>query len=221
MRTMRIDKGQHLATPWRVHKLAGDFHLLDVWQYPIEVDRRLGEDTYSYRDLVESPEEGITDFNVFARALVWLREGLSRLFDLDDHLNTLPIPGCKETSLRDRLTPEQRAEQVWSTPDAIERKPKVALLPWRTVYEYDDESLLEVSNDTVHALMHVGWIPRDGSILVPRLAIYAKPRGIRGRFYMALIQPFRRWIVYPAIMRHVRRRWEMSRNARFRCSPGD
>jgi hypothetical protein len=213
---MRIDKQEHFASPWRVHELAKDFQLLDVWEYPIHVDRRLGENTYSYRDLVESPEEGIKEFNTLATGLIGFRQWLGRVFHLDQRLNKLPIPGSTETSLRERLTPEQRQEQPWAGPNPKERPPKLDLLPWRTVYEYENESLLEVSNDTVHALLHIGWVPKGKDQMVPRLAIYAKPRGLRGALYMALINPFRRWSIYPAIMRHVKRRWETERRARAR-----
>jgi hypothetical protein len=34
----------------------------------------------------------------------------------------------------------------------------------------------------------------------PRLAIYVRPNGALGRCYMALIEPFRRGVIYPALL---------------------
>jgi hypothetical protein len=40
-----------------------------------------------------------------------------------------------------------------------------------------------------------------------QMAVYVKPRGPLGKGYMALIKPFRYWIVYPALMRQIERAW--------------
>ena len=34
-----------------------------------------------------------------------------------------------------------------------------------------------------------------------------RPRGTFGEAYMALIKPFRHWIVYPTLMRQMERAW--------------
>ena len=79
------------------------------------------------------------------------------------------------------------------------------------VYETSEESLLEIENKTVHALMHLARVQleaRDGSPRwAPQMGVYVKPRGRLGRAYMALIGPFRHLIVYPAMMRAVARSW--------------
>ena len=38
-------------------------------------------------------------------------------------------------------------------------------------------------------------------------AVLVKPNGLLGTFYMAAIKPFRHLIVYPAMMRQIRRNW--------------
>ncbi len=40
------------------------------------------------------------------------------------------------------------------------------------------------------------------------MAVYVKPRGAFGRAYMAMIKPFRHWVVYPAMMRQLERAWD-------------
>ena len=45
------------------------------------------------------------------------------------------------------------------------------------------------------AFLHVSLVERH-----PRLAIYVRPKGALGRSYMAVIEPFRRWVIYPALL---------------------
>jgi hypothetical protein len=63
------------------------------------------------------------------------------------------------------------------------------------VYQEPDEVLSRIANRTVTAFLHVSLV--EGR---PRLAVYVRPRGALGRAYMALIDPFRRWVVYPALL---------------------
>jgi hypothetical protein len=73
----------------------------------------------------------------------------------------------------------------------------------RPVYRFADEALWEVSNDTVHALMHVSCAVGTA----PELAVYIKSRGLFTRLYMAAIWPARHAIIYPSLMAVVERRW--------------
>lgn len=70
------------------------------------------------------------------------------------------------------------------------------------VYTERDEQLLELSNKTVDALLHLGWAAGRR----PTFAVYVVPRGWFGRAYMAAISPFRHLIVYPALVRSLARR---------------
>ena len=73
------------------------------------------------------------------------------------------------------------------------------------MYELEREALYEISNATVHALIHVGWPSTIGTR--PQVAIYIKSRGFRSRVYMAAIRPFRHLLVYPSWMAHIAREW--------------
>jgi hypothetical protein len=44
--------------------------------------------------------------------------------------------------------------------------------------------------------------------------VYVKSRGIGSRAYLALIDPFRHLVVYPAWISHLARSWEARRTAR-------
>ena len=61
-------------------------------------------------------------------------------------------------------------------------------------------------NATVHAFLVLALSSRpDGHMLY--WAIYVKPVGALTGLYMALIDPFRRWIVYPALIAEMQDAW--------------
>ena len=57
------------------------------------------------------------------------------------------------------------------------------------------------------ACIHLAWVDQGDGRYQGQMAVYVKPRGALGKAYMALIKPFRYWIVYPALMRQVERAW--------------
>ena len=115
-----------------------------------------------------------------------------------------------------RLNPEQVEEILAALAHAKAKGRALQTLtredfPLPTLADTVHEWARELSNGTVHAVMHVGWVPqRDGSYGA-QLGVYVKPRGRSGRAYMAAIGPFRRLIVYPALMRAIGRAWERRR----------
>jgi len=204
-----LDKKAHYSYPWKVHEIAQDFELLDVWEFPILADKTKNQDFSLFLKVMQQPpQNSIASFfaikYLISRLLVYLRVYLGEMFDLDKNMNTLPIPGCKETSLKDRLSLEDQKKSLAETSDRGVDNKSI----WRTVYLYENEMLTELSNDTVHALMHFGWVHKSGNYFTARLAVYAKPRGNLGVFYMKLIMPFRQMIVYPALMKDIKNRWE-------------
>ncbi|MGH7399342.1 MAG: DUF2867 domain-containing protein [Candidatus Rokuibacteriota bacterium] len=62
-------------------------------------------------------------------------------------------------------------------------------------YQEPDEQLFRIANRTATAFLHVSLADRR-----PRLAVYVRPEGRLGRGYLRLIEPFRRWVVYPALL---------------------
>jgi hypothetical protein len=129
---------------------------------------------------------------------------LGEAFGLDKNVNTLPIPDCKETSLKDRLSDEDLERSLEKSIGKGASEEGI----WRTVYLYENEMLTELSNETVHALMHFGWVHKSGNFYTARLAVYAKSRGTMGEFYMSLIMPFRHAIIYPVLLGEVKDKWE-------------
>ena len=60
------------------------------------------------------------------------------------------------------------------------------------IYLEPRERLYRIENATVTALLHVVLVDRR-----PRLTVYVRPHGLLGRSYLVLIEPFRRFVVYP------------------------
>jgi hypothetical protein len=74
------------------------------------------------------------------------------------------------------------------------------------LYRFENEQLSELRNETVHAFSSLSIRPTPGGYLA-YLAIYVKPVHRFTRLYMGAIAPFRRLVVYPAIIRTVQSAW--------------
>ena len=199
---MRLPNEAHLSRPWRIHEIAPDFTVEDVWALPAHGGagdfELLLEQTAAFDPARMN--------SLPSRILFGLREQLGRLLRLDKDLtagpvhgdDALPIPGTVETSLAGRLPGDLRD----STDDLA--FPAVPFVP---LYRTDDEFAAEISNGTVHAVLHLGWVDSGDGRYSGQLAVLVKPRGALGRGYMQLIKPFRYLIVYPALMRAIERGW--------------
>lgn len=203
--SLRLSPEAHRARKWRIDTIASDFELLDVWRTPMTGGPdQLADALATFEAMRPTRSAG----SWAARALFALREWLGRVFGWDREANRLPIPRCEETSLRDRLPEHERAPLP---------PPSDSPLPFRPVYRDEREAFSELSNETVHALMHLSWVPDDAAGYRANMAVYVKHRGRLGRLYMGLIAPFRHLIVYPAMMRQLEAQWR-ERRARPRAS---
>jgi len=191
----RLKTSRHGDLPWRVGEVAPDFTLIDAWALPAQ--GTLDE----FADLIEifaSLNLDADEASRLSRALFALRAWIGQRLGWDEEINTLPIPGCEETSLRERLPGDLDTEKDDATGES----------PFRPVYRTKDEWAVELSNGTVHAILHLGWVPQADGTYRGQLGVYVKPRGRFGPLYMALIAPFRHYIVYPALMRGIGRAWK-------------
>jgi hypothetical protein len=181
----------HTSRPWRIHEIAPDFRLEDVWALPTPGGKddfpRLVEQFASSDPSRSLPRP--------ARILWALRSKLGDLFGWDDEEDGL---GSRVATLRDRLPADLR--------DAP-RGPDSESLPFSSLYLLDDEWAAEIANRTMHGVMHVGWVPDGSGGYRGQMAVLVKPNGRLGSAYMAAIRPFRHLIVYPPMMRLIGRRW--------------
>jgi hypothetical protein len=188
----RLPDSEFTARHWRLHEIADDFVIEDVWAMPTfgahdELDR-----------LVSGFTAGTVDESAFTyRMLFATRWAIGRVLGWDRPDEGL---GGRVPSIRDRLPDDLREGR---------RGPDFATVPFRAVYQTDTEYVAELANRTVHALMHIGWVPVDDRAHTHRAVLTAlvRPNGVWGRAYMSAINPLRRAVVYPQLLRAVGREW--------------
>jgi hypothetical protein len=191
---LRLPNSEHLSRHWRIEEIAPEFRLEDVWALPATGG---AGDFARLLELMGSldPANG---GSLATRVLFSIRFRLGGWLGWDDRGAQLPIPGDGETTLRARLP-----EDLRGTAD-----PGRGPSRFTPLYRTDEEWAAEISNRTVHAIMHLVWIDRGGGRYQGQMGVYVKPRGGRGSAYMAAIAPFRHHIVYPALMRQIERAWK-------------
>jgi hypothetical protein len=203
---MRLPNSAHESQPWRIHEIAPDFILEDVWALPTPG----GPEDFDALLKLMARSDPANSSSLPTRVLWQIRDRLGKLLDLGgisepagsgsgDATGKLPIPGTSETSLAERLPDDLRG-----TAEGMD----FGSLPFVPLYRTDDEFAAELSNRTVHAVMHLAWADQGEGCYQGQMAVYVKPRGAFGRGYMALIKPFRHWIVYPALIRQTERAWK-------------
>jgi Protein of unknown function (DUF2867) len=189
--SVSLDKAQHTSRSWRIHEIAKDFDVLDVWALPTPG----GPDDFPHLvRLMATFDPGQTSRVV--RALFAIRWTIGRMLGLDRQETGL---GTRVRSLRDRL-PADLAD----TPTDFDTH------MFTPLYVTDDEFALEIANETVHGVMHVGWVPDGTGGYRGQMAVLVRPNGPLGVAYLAAIAPFRHLVVYPLMLRDIGRAWRQS-----------
>ena len=196
----QISPTEFYALPLRVHTFLADVPLHDVWAVDLpthrdgvtlcEFLRRANQDRF------DAADGEINRLPPVAHALIRLRLFLGRIFRLDAEPED-----ALAASFGSRLTTEDRARSfvVSGTPEGL----------FRVVYRFENEQLLEVQNRTVHAAALSALAERADSYRF-YFAVYVRQRAWITPFYMGLIDPFRKWIIYPAMLKTIRATWEQN-----------
>ena len=77
---------------------------------------------------------------------------------------------------------------------------------FRVVYRFENEQLVELINRTVHAATLSALVETQNAYRF-YFGVYVRSVGRFTPVYMTLIDPFRKLIVYPSLLRSVRARW--------------
>lgn len=179
--------------PLRVHSFLADVPPHDVWAIDLpytrpgitldEFSRTVGAGAHPFK---ASPA---------TRALVNLRLFLGRLFGWDRE----PSANAWE-SFATRLTAADRSK---SLAPAGKREGLV----FRVVYRFENEQLLELINRTGHAAALSALVETANAYRF-YFGVYVQSVGWFTPVYMALIDPFRKLIVYPSLLQSVRANWD-------------
>jgi hypothetical protein len=188
----RLPDTAHTSRPWRIHELTPDFRLEDVWALPTPG----GADDFPL--LIHAFAAGDTGGRTSrpARVLWAVRWKLGEIFGWDDPGEGV---GSRVPTLRDRMAADLRDAPTG---------PEFDSLPFKPLYQLDDEWAAETANRTVHGVLHLGWVPDGAGGYRGQMAVLVKPNGVFGHAYMAAIRPFRHLIVYPPLLERVRREWQ-------------
>jgi hypothetical protein len=194
----QISPAEFYALPLRVHTFLADVPLHDVWAVDLPAHREgitLSEFLRRASQCgCEATDAEINRFPPLARALFRLRFFLGRTFRLDAEPKD-----ALAASLGGRLTAEDRARSfvVSGTPEGL----------FRIVYRFENEQLLEIQNRTVHAAALSALAERADSYRF-YFAVYVRHTTWITPFYISLIDPFRKWIIYPALLKKIRATWD-------------
>lgn len=187
---MRVPAEEFRALDLEVHAFLADVALHDVSAVDLPgggPDRSISD----VRALLSA--DGARTLSVPVRILFALRLWLGRCFGWD---RTTHDPAA--FSYVEKLSDDQRNRSV--------AEPGSADGIFRLLYLFPDEALGEVRNATVHAFSCM-TIQRTASGYRFYWAVYVKNVSRFTPVYMALIEPFRRFVVYPAILRRLRISW--------------
>ena len=187
---MRLPNTEHMSRPWRIHEIAPDFRLEDLWDFP----GRVGPDDFPRAIELLAAYDTAESSSAAVRALFALRWKLGALlgWDGDDDGLEARVP-----TLRERLPQDLRDGPAGPKPS----------LPFEPLYLTRDEWAAEIANRTMHGVLHVGWVEDGDGGHRGQMAVLVKRNGLFGAAYMALIKPFRHLIVYPPLMRLIERQW--------------
>lgn len=191
---MQADPSEYRQLDLRAHSLLEGIALHDVWLIELEG----GGPGRNIQDAIRCfTPQTVTTASAAVSALFALRRGLGRVFGWDTQ-----AAGQRwdDELYKNRLTDADRARSrvAPGTDDGI----------LQFVYVFENEALSEVRNATVHAF---SCLALRETMRGYRLywAIYVKPIGPWTATYMRVIDPFRRALVYPAVINRVQLTWKI------------
>jgi Protein of unknown function (DUF2867) len=185
----QIAREEFERLPLRVHAFLAGIPLHDVWA--VDLPRPPGGITLAKflrraGDLFRRPPPAV-------QALLAVRFFIGGLFGWDE-----ATPASVSKSFAQRLTDEDRTRSLApaGTPDGL----------FRIVYRFENEQLDEIINRTVHAGALSALVEAAAGYRF-YFAVYVSEVSHFTALYMAAIDPFRKFIVYPALLRSVSAKW--------------
>jgi hypothetical protein len=175
--------------PLRVHDFLGGVPLHDVWA--IDLPRTRSGITLD--DFWRTASACLLTPPPLVRALLNIRLFVGRRLGWDGE----PAATAWET-FTTRLTAADRSRSLApaGTREGL----------FRVVYRFENEQLLELINRTAHAAALSALI-ETANVYRFYFGVYVRNVGRFTPVYMALIDPFRKLVVYPLLLRSVRAKW--------------
>jgi hypothetical protein len=185
----RISAQEFERLPLRVHEFLAGVPLHDVWV--VDLPRARGGITFD--EFLRAAGGRVFTPSPIVRALLSIRFFVGRLLGWDQE----KVEAVRETFAA-RLTP---ADTSRSLAPAGTRTG-----PFRVVYRFENEELLELTNRTAHAAALSALVETPSAYRF-YFGVYVREVGRFTAAYMAVIDPFRKLVVYPSLLRSVRSTW--------------
>jgi Protein of unknown function (DUF2867) len=185
----QISTQEFARLPLRVHDFLVGVPLHDVWAIELPHTRSgITLDEFS-----RTANTRMCTLSPVARALLDVRLFVGRLLGWDRE----PAATAWET-FATRLTAADRSKSLAlaGTREGL----------FRVVYRFENEQLLEVINRTAHAAALSALVETANAYRF-YFGVYVRSVSRFTPIYMALIDPFRRLIVYPSLLQTVRAKW--------------
>jgi hypothetical protein len=176
--------------PLRVNTFLAGVPLHDVWS----VDLPRWRTGVTLDDFLRTAGNCLCAPSPLVRILLDIRFFVGRFFGWDRE----PAPTAWKT-FATRLTDTDHSESLAAagTSDGF----------FRVVYRFENEQLVELVNRTAHAAALSALVETATGYRF-YLGVYVRNVSRFTQFYMSLIDPFRKLIVYPSLLRSVRARWD-------------
>jgi Protein of unknown function (DUF2867) len=178
--------------PLRVHSLLAGVPLHDVWS----VDLPRWRAGLTLDDFLRTESNCLCTPSPLVRMLLDIRFFVGRFFGWDQE----PVATARKSfAIRLTDTDHLRSLAAAGTRDGF----------FRVVYRFENEQLVELINRTAHAAALSALVETPTGYRF-YLAIYVRSVSRFTPFYMALVDPFRKLIVYPSLLHSVRSYWNQA-----------
>ena len=178
--------------PLRVHDFLAGVPLHDVWA----VDLPRTRSSITLDEFLRTASARLFTCSPVVRALLNIRLFVGRLLGWDRE----PVATAWET-FATRMTAADHSKTLApaGTREGL----------FRVVYRFENEQLLELINRTAHAAA-LSALVETANVYRFYFGVYVRRVGRFTPVYMALIDPFRKLVVYPSLLRSVRATWNQA-----------
>lgn len=188
----QISKQEFERLPLRVHDFLAGVPLHDVWTIDLPHTRS----GITLDEFLRKASVGPCSLSPLARALLSIRLFVGRLLGWDRE----PAVTAWD-SFAKRLTAADLSKSL-APPGTREGL-------FRVVYRFENEQLLEVINHTAHAAALSALVETANSYRF-YFGVYVRSVSHFTRVYMAMIDPFRKLVVYPSLLRTIQSNWNQT-----------
>jgi hypothetical protein len=192
----QVSAREFKCLPLRAHAFLAGVPLHDVWA----VDLPRWRNGVTLDEFMRAANKCLFTPSPLVRMLLDIRLFVGRFFGWDRE-----TPATTRETFATRLTETDRARSLASagTRDGL----------FRIVYRFENEQLVELINRTAHAAA-LSALVETATAYQYYLGVYVRSVGRFTPLYLALIDPFRKLIVYPSLLRSVRASWNQAFSAR-------